>query len=230
MPTSAVSTALHARLADVRDRLAAAAARAGRTTPVRLIAVTQTHPVATVEAVSAAGVQDVGENKVQEALDKMTQCTSALRWHLIGHLQRNKARQALRFAMVHSVDSDRLAAALNDAALAQGVVLDVLVQVNASGEETKGGFAPTEIDAVAERLHGHAGLRVRGAMTMAPFTDDERQLRSTFAATRACGERLAAGGHPAVELSMGMSNDYEYAVEEGATMVRLGSVLFGERT
>jgi pyridoxal phosphate enzyme (YggS family) len=229
MPTSAVSSELHARLAEVRDRLAAASARAGRTTPVQLIAVTKTHPVATVEAVAAAGIGDVGENKVQEAVDKMAQCTSPLRWHLIGHLQRNKARQAVRFAMVHSVDSDRLAVALDAEARAQGLVLDVLVQVNASGESSKGGFAPTEIDAVAERLHGCAGLRVRGAMTMAPYTDDEHTLRSTFATTRRCGERLAVAGHAATELSMGMSNDYEYAVEEGATMVRLGSVLFGER-
>jgi PLP dependent protein len=221
---------LEPRLAEIRDRIDAAARRAGRTDPVTVVAVTKTHPAEVVSAIAAAGVGDVGENKVQEALDKMAQLSTPLRWHLIGHLQRNKAKAATRFALVHSVDSDRLALALDEAARAQEAVLDVLIQVNSSGEESKGGFRPSELDAVADRLAGLSGLRVRGVMTMAPYTTDERILRATFAGARSAGARLRAAGLPASELSMGMSNDFECAVEEGATMVRLGSVLFGERS
>jgi hypothetical protein len=221
---------LEPRLAEIRDRIDAAARRAGRTEPVTVVAVTKTHPAEVVSAIAAAGVGDVGENKVQEALDKMDHVTAPLRWHLIGHLQRNKAKAATRFALVHSVDSERLAIALDDAARAQQAVLDVLIQVNTSGEESKGGFRPSELDAVSDRLAGLSGLRVRGVMTMAPYTTDERILRATFAGARSAGARLRAAGLPAAELSMGMSNDFECAVEEGATMVRLGSVLFGERS
>jgi pyridoxal phosphate enzyme (YggS family) len=221
---------LEPRLAEIRDRIDAAARRAGRTEPVTVVAVTKTHPAEVVSAIAAAGVGDVGENKVQEALDKMDHVTAPLRWHLIGHLQRNKAKAATRFALVHSVDSERLAIALDAAACAQQAVLDVLIQVNTSGEESKGGFRPSELDAVADRLAGLSGVRVRGVMTMAPYTTDERILRATFAGARSAGARLRAAGLPAAELSMGMSNDFECAVEEGATMVRLGSVLFGERS
>ncbi|MCU0633898.1 MAG: YggS family pyridoxal phosphate-dependent enzyme [Gemmatimonadaceae bacterium] len=230
MPTSALLPELDSRLAEVRDRISAALARAGRSAPVRVVAVTKTHSASVVDAAVEAGVPDVGENKVQEALDKMAAVQSTPRWHLIGHLQRNKARHALRFAMVHSVDSERLATALNEVAVAQGRTLDVLVQVNVSGEATKGGVTADALPALGERLHALAGLSVRGVMTLAPWTDDARVLHEVFAAARACGEALERAGHPATERSMGMSNDYEIAVEEGATMVRLGSVLFGSRS
>ncbi|MCU0647218.1 MAG: YggS family pyridoxal phosphate-dependent enzyme [Gemmatimonadaceae bacterium] len=229
MPTSALLPELDSRLAEVRDRIAAAAARAGRSAPVRVVAVTKTHGAETVDAAVAAGLTDVGENKVQEALEKMAVVRSAPRWHLIGHLQRNKAKHAPAFAMVHSLDSERLAIALDEAAAARGVVLDVLVQVNVSGEATKGGVEPSALAAFADQLHGCLALRVAGVMTMAPYTDEATVLRQVFRAACACGEQLERAGHPAVERSMGMSNDYEIAVEEGATMVRLGSVLFGSR-
>ncbi len=214
----------------MRERIAAARARGGHGQEVTLVAVTKTHGPEAVEAAWAAGVADVGENKVQEAEGKMAAVTAPVRWHLIGHLQRNKAKHALNFALVHSLDSERLAQALHDAAVQKGVTLEVLLQVNVSGEATKGGIAPADVAAVAERLHGLPHLRVRGAMTMAPFDASERELREVFGGARAMRDVLVAAGHPAEWLSMGMSGDYEIAVEEGATHVRLGTVLFGSRT
>jgi pyridoxal phosphate enzyme (YggS family) len=229
-PDDAFDARVASRVREVRDRIAAAAARGRRTDPVTIIAVTKTHGPEAVEAAWRAGVADVGENRVQEAERKMAAVSVPVRWHLIGHLQRNKARAALRFDLVHGMDSERLAIALDDAARAAGVVQDVLVQVNVSGEASKGGVAPAAIDAVAELLHGLPGLRVRGVMTMAPFEAPEPVLRRVFGGARAAAERLAASGHPATVLSMGMSGDFEVAIEEGATHVRLGTVLFGERT
>ena len=151
-------------------------------------------------------------------------------WHLIGHLQRNKARAAVQFGMVHGMDSERLAEALNAAASAAGVVLEVLLQANVSGEGTKSGVVPGDVPALAARLAELRGLRVVGAMTMAPFDAPESVLRDVFRGARQVREQLAQAGHPASYLSMGMSGDYEIAVEEGATHVRLGTVLFGSRT
>jgi pyridoxal phosphate enzyme (YggS family) len=180
-----------------------------------LVAVTKTHGPEAVEAVWDAGITDVGENRVQEAEGKMAQVTVPVRWHLIGHLQRNKARHALRFALFHGLDSERLAVALHDEATRVGTTLDVLLQVNVSGEASKSGVAVPDVAITAERLLALPSLRVRGVMTMAPFDANEALLRA---------------GHPAEWLSMGMSGDYEIAVEEGATHVRLGTVLFGSRT
>jgi PLP dependent protein len=132
--------------------------------------------------------------------------------------------------LLHSLDSDRLAEALQEFAAKRGRDVDVLVQVNVAGEETKGGYATADVGAAGERLRALSAVRVRGVMTMAPYTSDERVLRSTFAGARRAREALCAAGHPARELSMGMSNDYEVAVEEGATYVRLGTTLFGART
>jgi pyridoxal phosphate enzyme (YggS family) len=192
--------------------------------------VTKTHGPEAVQAAWHAGLGDVGENRVQEAEAKMAAVTAPVRWHLIGHLQRNKAKAALAFSLVHGMDSDRLADALDQAARAAGQVLDVLVQVNVSGESTKSGFAPAAVAALADRLHAATGLRVAGAMTMAPFDAPEAALRSVFAGTREALATLQRAGHPATILSMGMSGDYEVAVEEGATHVRLGTILFGDRT
>jgi pyridoxal phosphate enzyme (YggS family) len=217
------------RVSEVRERIAAAVARGGRAQDVRLVAVTKTHGPEAVGAVWRAGVLDVGENRVQEALEKMAAATVPVRWHLIGHLQRNKARAAESFELVHSVDSARLADALNERGLARGRAIDVLVQIKVADEETKFGWSPKEVPAEADRLMGLHGVRVRGAMAMAPLDAPERVLRTVFAQARATGEVLRAAGHPASELSMGMSSDYEIAVEEGATIVRLGSVLFGAR-
>ena len=166
---------------------------------------------------------------MQEALDKMTEVSVPVRWHLIGHLQRNKAKHVGRFALVHSIDSARLADAVDAEARKRGETVEVLVQVNVSGEATKGGYRLADLPAEADRLRGLAGLVVRGVMTMAPLDADERVLRATFGGAREAARVLREAGHPASELSMGMSNDFEVAVEEGATLVRLGTILFGTR-
>jgi pyridoxal phosphate enzyme (YggS family) len=225
-----VATAVQEAVAEARARIAAARARGGHGQEVTVVAVTKTHGPEAVEAAWAAGVTDVGENKVQEAEAKMALVTVPVHWHLIGHLQRNKARQALRFALFHGLDSERLAVALHEAAVKADASLDVLVQVNVSGETSKGGIAPAEVAPFAERLHAMPRLRVRGVMTMAPFDAEERVLRTVFAGARDARTALRQGGHSADWLSMGMSGDFEVAVEEGATHVRLGTVLFGSRS
>ncbi|MBI3567332.1 MAG: YggS family pyridoxal phosphate-dependent enzyme [Gemmatimonadetes bacterium] len=220
------------RVAEIRGRIDQAAARGGHGQAVRLIAVTKTHGADAVDAAWDAGLRDVGENKVQEALDKqplVAARASAMRWHLIGHLQRNKVKQLRHFALLHSLDRAQLADAVHEFGVARGTPMDVLVQVNIVGETTKGGYEPSMLEAEAERLRGLHGLRVMGVMTMAPFEADEATLRQVFRGARAAREVLAKAGHPATELSMGMSGDFEIAVEEGATMVRVGTVLFGAR-
>jgi len=220
---------LGARLAEVGDRVAAAVARGGHAQAVTLIAVTKTHGPEAVRAAWQAGVHDVGENKVQEALGKMANVDVPVRWHLIGHLQRNKVRDLDRFTLVHSIDRVSIADAVSAFGLARKRSVDALVQVNVAGETSKGGFAPEEIPAEAEQFVSRAGLRITGVMTMAPLGADERETRRVFQGARAARDVLVGAGHPAFHLSMGMSNDYELAVEEGATMIRLGTVLFGER-
>jgi len=221
---------LAARVAEVRERAAAAAARGGHRQQVTIIAVTKTHGPEAVHAAWEAGVHDVGENRVQEATAKMEQVDVPVRWHLIGHLQRNKVKALGGFALVHSLDSPRLADAMCAWGIERGHPVEVLVQVNSSGEPSKYGFAVDDLLAEAERLTTLSGLRVRGVMTMAPLTSDEAVLRATFAGAREARRLLVEAGLPAAELSMGMSNDYELAVEEGATMVRLGTALFGARS
>jgi PLP dependent protein len=221
--------AVQEAVAEVRTRIAEACARGGHGQEVTLIAVTKTHGPEAVEAAWHAGVGDVGENRVQEAEAKMGQVTVPVRWHLIGHLQRNKARNALRFSLFHGLDSDRLALALHEEAGKAGRTLYVLVQVNVSGEASKSGLPVAEAAAFAERLHALPALRVRGVMTMAPFDAPEVTLREVFARARACADVVRAAGHDAPVLSMGMSGDFEIAIEEGATHVRLGTILFGAR-
>lgn len=217
------------RLAAVRAAIDAAVVRGGHQQRVAVVAVTKTHGPEAVRAAWAAGLHDVGENRVQEALQKMADVDVPVRWHLIGHLQRNKVRQLDGFALVHSMDSARLADALHEEGVRRQRPVDVLLQVNASGETSKGGYGPGEVRAEAERLTTLPGVVVRGVMTMAPFDADEAVLRATFAGAREARTALVEAGHPATELSMGMSGDYEVAVEEGATMVRLGTLLFGAR-
>jgi pyridoxal phosphate enzyme (YggS family) len=220
---------LEARVAAVRARIDAAAKRGGHGQDVTIVAVTKTHGAEAIAAAHAAGLDDVGENRVQEALTKMEQVPEPVRWHLIGHLQRNKVKSLDAFSLFHALDSSRIADAVNRFGEERGKPVDVLVQVNPAREETKGGFDIAEIEAVAIRMKGMKGLRVRGAMTIARLGADESELRETFAAVRETRRILAEAHHPATELSMGMSNDFEIAVEEGATMVRLGSILFGAR-
>jgi PLP dependent protein len=217
----------------VRDTIAEALHRAGRDGPVQIVAVTKGHPAAAVEAAVAAGLRTVGENRVQELAAKVAELgRGAAEWHLIGHLQRNKARLALPlFDLIHSVDSVRLAAELSKEAERAGVRAAGLVQVNTSGEASKSGLpAAAALDAITE-MTALPGLALQGIMTMAPLTDDEATLRRTFAGARALFERAAAlPGFEGRWLSMGMTNDLGVAVQEGSNMVRLGTILFGERT
>ena len=217
------------RVAEVRARIDAAVRRGGHGQRVTIVAVTKTHGPDAVEAAYRAGLHDVGENRVQEALKKMDAVTVPVRWHLIGHLQRNKVKDVGRFAMVHSVDSARLADAVSEFGVARHEAVEALVQVSVVGEESKGGFSPDELPAEAERFTARAGVKVMGVMTMAPLDADERTLRAVFRGAREAREVFVSAGHPAHALSMGMSQDFEIAVEEGATMVRLGTVLFGAR-
>jgi len=220
---------LHERVADVRARIDKAVARGGHGQRVTIVAVTKTHGPEAARAAYEAGLHDVGENKVQEALKKMAAVDFPVRWHLIGHLQRNKVKALEQFVLLHSLDSSRLAEAVSEFGISRGRAVDALVELNLSGEDSKGGFTLSELLPEAERLVLLSGIRVRGVMTMASFTATESELHRTFAEAREAREMLVQAGHPAEELSMGMSNDYEIAVEEGATMVRLGTTLFGAR-
>jgi pyridoxal phosphate enzyme (YggS family) len=221
----------------VRERIEQAVQRAGHNQEVRIIAVTKGHPVAAVRAAVAAGLHDCGENRVAELESKIEELgRGAATWHLIGHLQRNKVRKAIPlFDVVHSIDSQRLARELSVEATRTGVTVVGLVQVNASGETAKSGIDITQdvapgIAAVQE-ICTMPGLRIAGVMTMAPFVDDETILRPTFARTRRLFDECArqVDNFHAQHVSMGMSNDFEIAIEEGSTMVRLGTILFGER-
>jgi len=217
------------RLRDVREKIDLAARRGGHGQTVTIVAVTKTHGADAVQAAWDAGLRDVGENRIQEATPKIDATSVPVRWHLIGHLQRNKAKAVARFHLLHSLDSGRLADAIHEIGIAEGRPIDALVQVNVVGEDTKGGFDRASWASEAERLRGLSGVRVRGVMTMAPLDADESVLRTVFSGARDARDVLCAAGHQATELSMGMSNDYEIAVEEGATLVRLGTILFGAR-
>jgi pyridoxal phosphate enzyme (YggS family) len=217
------------RVADVRGRIDAAVTRGGHRQQVTIVAVTKTHGPEAARAAYEVGLHDVGENKVQEALKKIAVVDVPVRWHLIGHLQRNKVKALDQFILLHSLDSPRLADAVCEVGIARGRAVDALIEVNLSGEDTKEGYSLSELLPEAERLVSLSGIRVRGVMTMASFTATESELHRTFAEARGARDMLIEAGHPAEELSMGMSNDYEIAVEEGATMVRLGTTLFGAR-
>lgn len=224
---------LRENLPRVEERIARALDRSGRSGRVTVVGVTKGHPASAVLAAADAGLRDCGENRVAELDRKVAELGCPVRWHLIGHLQRNKVKRALGlFELLHSVDSLRLAHELSRECERSGRTVEVLVQVNASAEATKGGL---ELDSAPETIAEMVEmptLHVRGIMTMAPLTDEEAVLRRTFRRTRALFDTCArAVPHfDACHLSMGMSNDFDIAVEEGSTMVRLGTVLFGERT
>jgi len=222
--------ALPGSLARVRDTVARHQTVGGWSHPVRIVAVTKTHGPQAIRAAAAAGLTDVGENRVQEALEKQAALPDlSVRWHLIGTLQRNKARHAAsRFALIHSLDRADLAAEL-DRRIAPGQRQAVLVQVNCSDEPQKGGVEPEGLAALLETLRALAALEVRGLMTMSALTDDAGEQRRAFRRLRELRDVEERRGHRLPELSMGMSGDYPVAVEEGATMIRLGTVLFGER-
>lgn len=225
-----------ARVAAVRERIAAAARRAGRgPAEVLLVAATKDVDAGAIRAAADAGVTDVGENRVQEMLAKQDALRddpsgSRLRWHFIGALQRNKVGQVVgRTALVHSVDGPRLALALARRAAAAGIVQEALLEVNVAGEPTKHGVPLEEVEAAAREVAGLEGLRLRGLMAVPPPQPDPERARPFFRALRAARDRVAARVSGAVELSMGMTADFEVAVEEGATIVRVGTAIFGPR-
>lgn len=224
---------LSAKVAEIRERIRFHQSRGGWTHPVRIIAVTKSHGPEAVRAAVDAGLVDVGENRVQEALEKQAALSDvAARWHLIGTLQRNKVRHVLgRFVLLHAVDRVDLVIEL-DKRLASAETTfrqPVLVEVNCSGESSKSGVAPGELAELLGRIATSPRLELQGLMTMAPLTDEPDVQRSVFARLRELRDTMQRAGHPLPELSMGMSGDYPVAVEEGATMVRLGTLLFGER-
>ncbi|MGQ9850084.1 MAG: YggS family pyridoxal phosphate-dependent enzyme [Aggregatilineaceae bacterium] len=235
------------RIAAVRETIAAACQRAGRSPDtVTLVAVSKTHPPVLILEAVAAGVHHFGENRIEEALGKIAQVNAAtaapVHWHMIGHVQSRKARFVVGpFALLHSLDSVHLAGRLSHYLQAAGRTLDVLLEMNVSGEASKEGWAAQRWredrtcrralwDDVA-RVLALPGLRVRGLMTMAPIVEDMEQARPVFAALRALRDALAEDFPAACwdELSMGMTDDYPVAIEEGATLVRLGRAIFGER-
>ncbi len=229
------AAALRTRLADVRARIERAASRAGRDpASVRLVAVSKTFPVEYVRAAAGAGQIDFGENKVQEALSKIEATVDLpLRWHLVGHLQSNKVKKAGRFDVVHSIDDGALLDKLDQAAKAAGRQIDVLVQVDLAGEPTKHGAREEELASIFEAALAARATRIVGLMLLPPAVEDPAATRPYFQALRAVRDRLLARGVDAStlnELSMGMSHDFEVAIEEGATLVRVGTAIFGSRT
>ena len=221
-----------ANLREVRDRIAQAARRSGRTPDaVRLVAVTKTVPAETIPILLAAGQADIGENQAQQLRDRARELAGpGVRWHMIGHLQRNKVKYVVPVcAMIHSVDSPRLAEEISKRAAAFGARATCLLEVNAGGEEAKWGVPPPEAPRLAAAVAALPGVDLVGLMTMAPLADDPQTVRPVFAALRECLARVNREGDvpkPLAELSMGMTQDYETAVEEGATIVRIGTALF----
>jgi pyridoxal phosphate enzyme (YggS family) len=222
--------ALPGSLARVRETVARHQAAGGWTHAVRIMAVTKGHGPEAVKAALAAGLTDIGENRVQEALEKQDALPGLeVAWHLIGTLQRNKARRVVgRFAVIHSVDRTDLAVEL-DRRLPSDRRQAVLVQVNCSDEPQKGGVEPDGLFALLEALVELARLELVGLMTMSALTDDVAEQRRAFRRLRELRDAAERIGYRLPELSMGMSGDYPVAVEEGATMIRLGTILFGER-
>jgi len=219
-------------LEQIKTRIAAACQRAGRDpSSVTLMAVTKTHPPETVQAAADLGIVFAGENKVQEAKAKIPLCPGKLRWHFIGHLQSNKARDAVElFEMIQCVDSLALAQEINKRCEQAGKRMPILLEVNLAGEASKFGYAPERLLAELKDLNALPRLEIHGLMTVPPWKPVAEQVRPFFREARElkerCEERLGA---PLPQLSMGMSGDFEVAIEEGATIVRIGTALFGER-
>jgi pyridoxal phosphate enzyme (YggS family) len=218
-------------LKDVRRRMAAAAERMGRRVEdIKLVAVTKTVPVEDIEQAIACGVDIVGENRIQEAAAKYPLVKGSVRWHMVGHLQRNKVKKALEmFQLIHSVDSLRLAEEISRRAEALGRTMDILVQVNTSGEDSKFGLVPQQTIPFLESLAPLSGLRVQGLMTIGAFLPDPEAVRPCFRQLREIFERAGELELPNVRLrylSMGMSNDFTVAIEEGANMIRVGTAIF----
>jgi PLP dependent protein len=234
--TAQTSDELRLRLQNVRSRIEKAARRSNRApSDIRLVAVSKTHPVEVIREAIEAGITDLGENRVQEAESKIADAgRTAARWHLIGHLQSNKARRAVQlFDVIHSLDSVSLAGKLNRASeLESRDVLPVLIQVDLGHEATKSGADEKELPKIIEFVNASTRLRLIGLMTLPPFFDDPEQARPYFVRLRELRDKFQAQGsfgEAEGELSMGMTNDFEVAIEEGATMVRVGTAIFGNR-
>jgi PLP dependent protein len=234
MPSSLAPTALKTlqrNLQAVRERMARSLDASHRAPgDVTLVVVTKAAPLAAVRVLADLGVRDIGENRVPQARARKAELGSAYTWHFIGHLQRNKAGAAIDFAdLIHSIDSTRLLDAVDRKAQARPGPLDVLLEVNVSGEEAKHGFTPEETGPALRHAAGLDGLRVTGLMTMGPVADDPEDVRPHFAALRELRDdlnRAGVGRAPMAHLSMGMTQDFGVAVEEGATLVRVGSAIF----
>ena len=219
------------RLSEVRARIDAAAARAGRpAATVRLIAVSKAKRESAIRAAYAAGQRDFGENYVQELVEKSAALSdlAEIRWHFIGKLQRNKARHVVATELVHTVDREELAIELDKRSVAAGRRLGVLIEVNVAGEATKGGCSPDGLGDLLAAVARAPGLEARGLMTIPPESADLEATRAVFVALRGLRDRHRAALGPG-ELSMGMSHDYDVAIAEGATMVRVGTAIFGAR-
>ena len=224
---------LRETLPRVREAVEDAAFRVGRNgDEVTLVAVTKAHPPEALRAALEVGLRDLGENRVEELEERVGLIgRNAATWHMIGHVQSRKAKQAADSAdLIHSVDTLKLARRVSRFASEAGIRVSVLVQINMSAEEAKSGFSPDEAGEVIHEVSELPGVELQGLMTMAPFVDDEKILRRTFSGLRRIHEEAGRlTGYEGRELSMGMTNDFELAVEEGSTMVRIGTALFGER-
>ncbi len=221
-------------LARIQDRIAAAAARAGRDpASIGLVAVSKTKPVSLIVEAIDAGITDIGENRVQEAQGKYPQIDHPVKWHLVGHLQRNKVKQALQiFDLIHSVDSPRLLAEIDRRSAGLNRATEVLIQVNTSGEPSKYGLEPDQVLNFIESAPPYTHVRIKGLMTIGAFLPDPEAVRPMFVLLRQLREKIIAQQFPNVEmdnLSMGMTNDFEVAIEEGANLIRVGTAIFGER-
>ena len=222
------------RLEKVQNSISEAVKASGRDEKdVTLIAVSKTKPVEMIKEVYDAGIRDFGENKVQEIIDKYPKLPSDIRWHLIGHLQTNKVKYIIdKVCMIHSVDSLKLAQEISRQAIKHNVTADILIEVNVAGEDTKFGVKPEDTLSLCEEISTLANVRIRGLMTVAPFVDDPEENRAVFCTLRQLFVDIDAKNIDNVCmdcLSMGMSNDYTIAIEEGATFVRVGTSIFGQR-
>ncbi|MCR5673286.1 MAG: YggS family pyridoxal phosphate-dependent enzyme [Lachnospiraceae bacterium] len=217
----------------VRKNIDEAAAKAGRSDPVTLIAVSKTKPVEMLREAYDAGVRDFGENKVQEIVDKYPQLPDDIRWHLIGHLQTNKVKYIIdKVCLIHSVDSYKLAEEISRQAVKHDTTAEILIEVNVAGEDSKFGVSPEDTADLVEKISHLPGIRIRGLMTVAPYVDVPEENRAVFCALRQLLVDIDGKNIDNVSmdcLSMGMSGDYTVAVEEGATFVRVGTSIFGQR-
>ena len=225
---------LASNLKEVESKIQEACKKANRSREeVTLISVSKTKPVSMLQEVYNLGIRDFGENKVQELIEKHPQLPSDIQWHMIGHLQRNKVKQVIdKATLIHSVDSLRLAEAIEMEAAKKNIVADILIEVNIAEEDSKYGFKEEEVLLAVEQIAKFPHVRIKGLMTIAPFVENPEENRIVFARLRKLSVDIESKNIDNVSvgiLSMGMTNDYQVAIEEGATMIRVGTGIFGER-